>query len=245
MSVLSKLTKKVSLSDALFPSKISFDVLGDAMSPDIPDDAAKAEAKRLAEQRAAVSRINDLFGVGTSTTATDNAAAREGIYGTLRQDTLDYLLNDVNDQRGDIERQKRFTLARSGLGGGSADIDLSANILDDYNKAVLNAGNKADSSATGLRQSDEQARLNLINAIYGGMDEASAVASATNQLKTNADSAETQALTSGAGSAFDSIAEILRANAYRQGLVTTPGATPTGSSSYYSIPAYSGSIYRG
>ncbi len=134
--------------------------------------------------------------------AEENAQARERLYAQARDDVRDYFMNDLNRQRTDTERTARFGLARRGVIGGSSELDVADNILEQYNRAVLDIGNRADATATRLRAADEQARLDLISRIRGGMSADNAIQSAMSTLQTNIDSARENAMAQALGQVF-------------------------------------------
>ncbi len=166
--------------------------------------------------------------------ADENAQARTQLYDRTRQDVRDYYMNDLNRQRQDTERQARFGLARRGVIGGSSELDVGDNILEQYNRGVLDIGNRADAAATRLRTADEQARLDLISRIRSGMSAGNAVQSATTTLQNNLEAARSNAMADALGQVFSDygyyVTEQARNRGYRRGRGGTFYANPR---SYY------------
>ncbi|SHN40011.1 hypothetical protein [Rhizobacter sp. OV335] len=136
---------------------------------------------------------------GSSGEAQKNKAAREALYGNVRQNAFDAGKRGLDESRDNAARDQKFALFAQGLNGGSVDIDQGATLGRTYNKGLLDLGAKADAARTGLESSDENTRLGLLQSIDAGMDQGSALSSALNQLKTNNDraSAEAQGTTLG------------------------------------------------
>jgi hypothetical protein len=136
---------------------------------------------------------------GQSAEAQKNKAARDALYGTVRQNAFDAGKRGLDESRTNAERDQKFALFAQGLNGGSVDIDQGATLGRTYDKGLLDLGAKADAARTGLESNDENTRLGLLQSIDAGMDQGSALSSALNQLKTNNDraSAEAQGTTLG------------------------------------------------
>ncbi len=166
--------------------------------------------------------------------AGSNAEARTALYDRLKGDVRDYYLNDLNRQRTDTERTARFGLARRGVIGGSSELDVADRILEEYNRGVLDIGNRADQAAVRARAADERARLDLISRIRSGMQAGNALASATNALQNNLEDAKANAMAQSLGQVFSDygyyLAERAKERGYRRGQGSTFYANPA---SYY------------
>lgn len=80
------------------------------------------------------------------------------------------------------ERNNRFALARSGLEGGSQDVDSNAELNTDNNLGLTRIDQVARQSASALDTQREQERLNAVNLVNAGAGE-DAVLSAQAGLK--------------------------------------------------------------
>lgn len=152
--------------------------------------AAAREAERQARISAATESVNRLFGIGD-----DSAKAqRESIYSTTRDDTRNYYAKQLEEDKSSAARELNFAKARAGTVGSSQGIDLNTEFQRRYDRGILDVANRADSAASGMRSSDEQARLGLISKIVAGMDQGSAISSAIGQLQTNAETSRQNAM---------------------------------------------------
>lgn len=138
-------------------------------------EARRQEEERQARIRAATDAIN----------ATFNNSGREALYADQRDAVYDLNRMEVDRQAAEAERVNRFGLARSGLLGGSAQIDSVADINRRTNEGLMRAGGIADQVAADLRTADEQARANLISLAQSGIDTGTAASQAMNALKVN------------------------------------------------------------
>jgi len=151
--------------------------------------AAQRAADEKARVDAATNSVNRIFGIGDDTAA----AARQTLYDTTRNDTSAYYTKQLEQDRAEAARQIEFAKARAGTAGSSQGINLDSQFQQAYDRGLLEIANKADSSATSMKTSDEQSRLGIIAKILAGMDQSSAVSSAANQLSTNAQTAQQNA----------------------------------------------------
>ena len=157
--------------------------------------------------------------------AAKNKAGIHGLYDSTRQDIIDYFKSDLDTQKRQAEKGLRASLARSGHLGGQVEVRAGEELLGAYNDGLLDATNRADSTISGLRASDDSARLGLINQIYAGMDTESALSSANAQLKSNADSARSSAMTQSLGNIFGDLGEKYKLSQYVAG-ANQAGAPP-------------------
>jgi hypothetical protein len=145
-------------------------------------------------------KLNQSFGISDPTwfaediaDAAKNKAARDALYGTVRQNAFDAGKRGLDESRDSAARDQKFALFAQGLNGGSVDIDQAATLGRTYDKGLLDLGAKADAARTGLESNDENTRLGLLQSIDAGMDSGSALSSALNQMKTNSDRATAEA----------------------------------------------------
>lgn len=152
--------------------------------------AAQREAERQARIAAGTAAVNKLFGIG------DDAAKaqRDALYGTVGTDTRNYYSQQLEEDREAARRALDFQKARTGVAGSSQGIDMDSEFQKRYDRGLLDVSNRADSAASGMRTSDEQARLGLISKVASGIDQGSAVSSAMSQLQTNLENARNQSM---------------------------------------------------
>lgn len=134
--------------------------------------------------------------------AAKNKAAREALYGTVRDDAFTAGKRGLDENKDTASRDLKFTLFGQGLNGGSVDVDQNAQLGRTYNQGVLSLGAKADAAAADLRGNDETTRLGLLQSIDAGLDQGSALSSSLNQLKVNSDRATAESVGTSLGNLF-------------------------------------------
>lgn len=139
---------------------------------------------------------------GLSAEATRNKAARDALYGSVRDNAFSAGRRGLDEHRERAARETKFALAAQGLNGGSVDIDENATLGRTYSKGLMDLGGKADAAKADMANSDEQTRLGLLQSIDAGMDQGSALSSAMNQMKTNSDRAMADAQGTALGDLF-------------------------------------------
>ncbi|MBT9169236.1 MAG: hypothetical protein DDT19_02590 [Syntrophomonadaceae bacterium] len=177
--------------------------------------AAAREDARQEQQRIAIARINEIFGIegggADSVLASDNRRDREALYGTVRGDVINYNRLGLDRQKADARRDVRFSLAERGLTGGSVDIDQNRELQDRYMRGVLDITNRGDAAANQIRSADERTRLDMISRINAGADAGAVTAGAMNALEGNARAARDEALGQNSRRFFDDVAFLQRA----------------------------------
>lgn len=144
----------------------------------------------------------------------DPANSREQMYTNQRQAVYDLNTRDVNRQAADAERLNRFSLARNGLLGGSADVDSGFEINRMTNEGLMKAGGIADQAAADLRMSDERTRGNLISMAQSGIDTGTAQQMALSGLAANAEAAKSSAAAATVGDLFSGLSGAYMGNMY-------------------------------
>lgn len=125
-----------------------------------------------------------------------------------------YKLNtqEVERQAKEAERVNRFGLARTGLLGGSADVDSVAEINRRTNEGLLRSGGIADQAAADLQRQDETTRANLISMAQSGIDTGTAASMALNGLSVNANQAAQARSGATIGGLFDDLSQAYLTN---------------------------------
>ncbi|MBN3270127.1 hypothetical protein CUR95_23990 [Bordetella bronchiseptica] len=158
----------------------------------VPDTAAIN--KRLA--------AGDLF-TGTQTIKGLN---RQGLYDEQRKAVTDLNSRDVQRQFADAEKANRFGLARSGLIGGSADIDSNAELSRRTSEGLIKAAGIGDQAAADLQVADERSRQSLISMAQSGIDTGTAQQTALAQLDANSKNAAAARSGATVGNLFSDLA---------------------------------------
>lgn len=142
----------------------------------------------------------------------DPANSRQLLYDQQKSAVYDLNKAEVDRQGQVAERANRFGLARSGLVGGSADVDSNAEINRRTNEGLIRTGGIADQSAADLKLQDEKTRSNLISMAQSGIDTGSAATMALNGLSVNADQAAAQRNGATIGSLFGDLSQAYLVN---------------------------------
>jgi len=147
--------------------------------------AGQMEADRRRRVDQAVGRINDIFG-------SKDHPAHQGLYDEQQKAVTDLNTREVNRQFEQAERANRFGLARSGLMGGSADVDSQAELSRRTNEGLMKAAGLGQQAAADLRGADERTRQNLISMAQSGLESGQAAQMALAGLDLNAKNAAAQ-----------------------------------------------------
>lgn len=188
-------------------------------------ESRRQEEERQARIKAATDEINNIFAnkvkdASGNWVAGDPANARDTLYADQRKTVYELNKAEVDRQATEAERTNRFGLARSGLLGGSVDVDSNSELNRRTNEGLLRAGGIADQASADLKMSDERTRSNLISMAQSGIDTGSAATMALNGLKVNADSVAQQRSGSSIGGLFNDLSQAYLANQVNQGRQT-------------------------
>lgn len=127
-----------------------------AQQQSILDQQLGYELQRQAQISDAMAGVNSAFG------------NRAPIYQQLENATYDLNRDRLADDRAQNEQQLGFALARSGLSGGSVDVDKNADLLQRYNQGLVQARSHASDAAANARGRDEQLRASLLGMAGSG-----------------------------------------------------------------------------
>jgi hypothetical protein len=116
----------------------------------------------------------------------------------------------LDEQKQEADRELMYALSRSGLRGGSADVDESAKLNRTYADNLRKSIAGADEIGANLRAADEDARMRLLSQVEAGSDAESALAGAGQQLQANIDIANAKAQGNILNNAFADIGSTLK-----------------------------------
>lgn len=139
------------------------------------DAATQAEADHQASIKATQGRINNVF---------DSPTRASDIADTVNAQR-EFLTKNLDQQRVDASRGTKFALARSGLTGGSEQIDQNARLNKTYDQGVLSAEQKAQGVGASLQQADQDSRARLIQLATSGLDSTTAASQSAAALQSN------------------------------------------------------------
>jgi len=171
-----------------------------------------AEDERIA---AGINKLNQVFGM---TEADPAKVEREKLYSKIGTDTTNTALTDLNKERAITERELNFMLARSGLSGGSRDVDANKDVLDTHQQGVLKASNLGLQTSNNARSNDEKTRVNLVNSIHAGLSDGDAMAQAYQGMANNSRQAQDDANNASLSGFFNTLRSNQEKAQYNQGL---------------------------
>lgn len=163
--------------------------------------ATQAEAERQASMGRATDRVNAVFD------APERAAQIQDFLDAIRGN---YRI-EADRQKGIADRKLKFSMARSGLTGGSASVDANRNLGEEYTRGLLDAESRSQEAAGRLRADDEASRLGIISMIRQGLDATTAAQRAGAAMSQNAQIAMGEATPKGLGEIFGGTAELYKA----------------------------------
>lgn len=158
---------------------------------------AKAERARQITIQRGTEKVNSIF----------DDPARQAQHDDFLRAIREFYTTDANKQKAVADRTMKFSMARSGLSGGSANVDANRQLGEEYTKGLLDAENKAQGAYNDLNSQDEQARLNLLSMVRSGMDTTTAAQRAGAAIQSNAAAAQTDTLANGLGDIFGTTAQ--------------------------------------
>lgn len=207
-----------------------------------------AVSMAVSKNNAAMMPINDMLRAGQLFTGIETTAptkTREQMYAEQKQAVLDLNKRDIDRQFKEAERQNRFGLARSGLMGGSADIESNAELQEKTGEGMIKAAALADGAAADLKTQDERTRQSLISMAQSGIDTGTAQTMALRGLDANAQAAQGARQGSMVGSLFNDMSQAYLMRQMSAGM----NAGRNQNQQWYGVSApqqtYGGSTYAG
>jgi len=138
--------------------------------------AEEAERQRQAEITGAQRRIEGIF----------SSPEREQQYNDFVASQRGYLQSDLNRTHADAQRQTKFATARSGLSGGSVDVDRNRLLAETYLRGTAEAERKAQNAGAELRGQDQASKQGLLSQALAGGDLTTLAQNANTSMRTNA-----------------------------------------------------------
>ncbi|TMN18469.1 hypothetical protein [Pseudoxanthomonas sp. X-1] len=163
-------------------------------------EANRMEKERQARIAATQAAVNNVF----------NSSGRAADIADVVNATRDYYTDQLNTQKASSDRDLLFSLARGGLIGGSANIDLQRDQNKAYNSGLLDVERRAQGAGSDLQAADQTARANLISLATSGLDSTTAAQQAAAALKTNLASAQSTATANALADGFSNFNTTLK-----------------------------------
>ena len=166
-------------------------------------NSATRAARRAEDQRQAQ--------VTAGTGAVDRAfAGRQPQYDDFLRAMQNFYRRDLGQQHDNATRQTRFSLARGGLTGGSAQTDMAGILGRDYQRGTLQGEQRAQMSLADLMARDESSRMGLLSLVQGGADMTTAAQQSANAMRANLSGARASGMSEGLGNVFGGTADLYR-----------------------------------
>lgn len=187
--------------------------------------AEQERQQRIAGTQSAVNRIFD---------SPNRQREIDDVVGATRE----FHTQDLNRQKSGADRQLKFALARSGVTGGSTQVDQQRMLGEDYNRGVLEVDRRARAAGADLQAADQDARARLIQLATSGLDATTAARQASESMRVNLASQRAAAQAGGLGDLFLGIKPVIqnsRDDAQRRQAIYDAGRNlygPSSSTSY-------------
>lgn len=158
---------------------------------------AQKEAKRAENERQyriaqTTGEINRVY----------DAPGRQKQYDDFLGAVRTHYTDDANRQKQVADRNLKFSMAKSGLSGGSADADARTTLGEEFTRGLLTAEDNAQGALGDLKQSDESSRLQLLTMAQSGLDATTAASRAMANTQQGAQAAKARATSDGLGDIF-------------------------------------------
>lgn len=170
-------------------------------------EAQASERERLANVQRSTAAINAAYG-------SDRRRGEIADYGKAVQA---FLSQDLDRNKVEADRNTRFAMARSGLTGGSRDIDVNRELAETYQRGVLDNTRKASGAVATLESQDQQAKNNLIALAQSGMDATTAAQQASEGIRVNLANARADMQQQSVGDLFSKFANIYKTSQEQKG----------------------------
>lgn len=180
--------------------------------------AQRAETERQARIANTTGQINAAY----------DAPARTAQYDDFLKAVRQNYTEDATRQKTVADRGLKFSMARSGLTGGSAAVDARRTSGEEFQRGILQAEDKAQGAVGDLRLADEQSRLQLIQMAQSGLDATTAANRANASISAGAQTALADSKAKGLGDIFGSTVKTIgsqqEAAAQRRGQTSAVGS---------------------
>jgi hypothetical protein len=188
--------------------------------------AAQASADNQQQVAGATAAIQNAYG----------SNARQAQYQTYAQNLQKYYNTQIQQQQNIANQNLKFSLARSGLNGGSQAAYAGGVEAKDAATASLNAENQVESATANLKQSDVNSENSLIALAQNGLSTGNAATQIAQSQQANLNNAQSAANPTALGNLFQNTAGIYQteqtANAQRQAAQLSPYGGIYGTSAF-------------
>lgn len=146
-------------------------------------EANREEQRRQAAIKGTQASVNQVF----------NSPQRAADISDFVNATRSFYQQDLDRQKADADRGLKFALAKSGLTGGSTQVDQQGLLADNYGRGQLQVEQKAQGAGASLSAADQDARSRLISLATSGLDATTAAQQASAAMRSNLQAGQSQA----------------------------------------------------
>jgi hypothetical protein len=170
-------------------------------------EAEQAEAARRRQVEETQRQIEGIY------TSPEREAQIQDVIGATRG----FLETDLDRQQKKASRQSKFAAARSGQTMGSAAVTAQRELSDAYQRGLIEATRRAEAAGAGLRQQDQNSKLNLFAMAQAGLDATTAARQAGEAMRANIASSRADSMQTGIGDVFQSMGDLYKRSRERAG----------------------------
>lgn len=158
-------------------------------------EADAAERERQRQIKESTSQIQAIF----------DSPERQAQYDKLAADTTQFYTQDLDRQNVKAQRNLKFSLARSGLAGGSEQAYEGKQLGEDYQRGIVQASQRGQQAASSLQGQDASTEQSLIAMAQAGLDTTTASREAASSLRANVEGAQANSTAQGLGDIFSDV----------------------------------------
>jgi hypothetical protein len=160
------------------------------------DKASKQAASEEAARQTAIKGAQS--GINSAYDSPQRKAEIADYVNSLRK----FFGDDLARQKGDTDRQLKFALAKSGLTGGSTNIDQQKRVGENYARGVLDVERKAQGGGANLESLDQDSRMRLISMATQGLDATTAASQSASAMRSGLNASKATDMANGLGDVF-------------------------------------------
>ena len=145
-----------------------------------------ADKARDAQRDAEIARQNAIADSTNAIRARFEAPSRTAEYAKAAEAVTGRQMLELDRANADNQREIKFRAARTGTGGGSADIDLQRDAAEAYREGVIEAERRGQQVASDYQIADQNSMNQLIAMAQQGMDMTTASTNSAHAMQANA-----------------------------------------------------------
>lgn len=164
------------------------------------EEAAAAEKQRQAAIAATQGRVNAVFDSPARQAEIERAVAAQ----------RDLNTGELNREKGRVDRQLKFAMARNGQIGGSTQIDQGREFSEASARGLLGVERGAQQFGASIRGADQDARARLISLATSGLDATTGAQQAAEAMRVNLQAGGPDRAAGGVADTFANFADFIK-----------------------------------